>query len=73
MALLWLVLAAISIFMFVFTVTNIVSGNQASFLGIGWFVVFVFTIFEAGNLYRTSRHKPTRSEQDDEYWDSRIK
>lgn len=68
MAILWLVLAAISIFMFVFTATEI-GGNQASFLGIGWFVVFVFTIFEAGTLYRTSRHKPTRSEQDAEYWD----
>ena len=70
MALLWLVLAAISIFMFVMTATNI-AGNQASFLGIGWFVVFVFTIFEAGTLYRTSRHKPTKSERNAAYWKER--
>ena len=67
MGLLWVVLAAISIFMFLMTATEI-TGNKASFLAIGWFVAFVFTIFEAGALYRESRHKPSRSEQDDDYW-----
>ena len=70
MALLWIVLASISIFMFIFAATNI-SGNTAAFLAIGWFVVFVVTIFEAGGIYLESRHKPTRAEQDASYWKER--
>lgn len=70
MPLLWLVIAAIAIFMFLMAATEI-SGNKASFLAIGWFVVFVIVIFEAGGLYLTARHKPTRKEQDEEYWDGR--
>ena len=72
MGILWLVLAAIGIFMFLFTATNI-SGNSASFLAIGWFVVFVVTSFEAGSLYRASRHKPTRKERTTQYWEERKK
>ena len=68
MPLLWLVLAAISIFMFLLTMTEI-SGHTASFLAIGWFVIFVITIFEAGGIYLTARHKPTRKEQDAAYWE----
>ena len=68
MPLLWITLTSISLFMFIMTATEI-SGNQASFLAIGWFVVFIITLFEAGSLYRTSRHKPTRAERDAEYWE----
>jgi len=67
MGYLWLVLASISIFMFLMAATEI-SGNKASFLTIGWFVIFIVTIFEAGTVYKASRHKPTRKEQDDAYW-----
>ena len=67
MPVLWLALAGISIFMFLMAATEI-SGNKASFLTIGWFVVFIVTMFEAGTLYRAARHKPTRREQDDAYW-----
>lgn len=68
MPLIWMAFAAIAFFMFVFTATNL-SGNTTVFLAIGWFVVFVVTIFEAGNLYLVSRRKPTKEEQDEEYWE----
>lgn len=68
MGLLWVVLAAISIFMFLMTMSEI-TGTKVSFLAIGWFVAFVLAIFEAGTLYRASRHKRTRAEEDDAYWD----
>ena len=70
MPLLWLVLAAISIFMFLLTMTEI-SGHAASFLAIGWFIVFVITIFEAGGIYLTARHTPTKEEKNAAYWAKR--
>ena len=72
MPLLWLVVAAISLFMFLMTMTEL-TGNSRSFLAIGWFVIFAIAIFEAGGLYLTARHKPTRKEQDAAYWEGRKK
>ena len=72
MPILWLGMSAICFFMFIFAAANI-SGNQASFLAIGWFIGFCFTLFEASTDYRASRRQPTRADRNREYWEKRRK
>lgn len=67
MPVLWLIVAGVSIFMLIFTFENLFD-TWAMFLSAGWFGVFMVCIFESIVVYRTRKRKPTRLEQQEEYY-----
>lgn len=72
MAVLWLILGGISIFMLFFTFTEM-SGTSAMFLSAGWFGVFFVCLFEAIGLFRSRTHRPSLDEERRAYYQRMVK
>lgn len=64
---LWMILAAISMFMLFFTITEM-TGIAVGFLSAGWFVVILLCLFEALSITRTNTRKPSSDEEREAYY-----
>ena len=67
MPVLWFILAGISIFMLIFSFTEL-DDTFAMFLSAGWFGVFMVCIFEAITYTRARVRKPSSAEQREAYY-----
>lgn len=64
---LWMILAAVSMFMLWFTFTEM-TGIAVGFLSAGWFVVILLCLFEALSITRANTRKPSSDEEREAYY-----